>query len=78
MQKKVLFSFALIICLNVANALEINHIYRNKRGNYQNKSINLDSCEMMIQSWQILRAPWKMGHMVATVARLGLTVETFT
>ena len=56
MQEKLLVFFALIICLKVANALEINHIYRNKRGNYQNTRSYLISGEIMTQSWQTLKA----------------------
>ena len=79
MQKKALISFALMIWLHVANALEIKHIYRNKTGTFKDTKIYLDSGEMMAQSWQTLKnPPSKMGHMVATVVRGGLTAGTFT
>ena len=79
MQNKALISFALMIWLHVANALEIKQIYRNKTGTFKDTRIYLDSGEMMAQSWQTLKnPPSKMGHMVATVARGGLTAGTFT
>ena len=78
MQKKALVPFALMIWLNVANALEINHIYRSKTGTYKDTTIYLDSGEIMAQSWQTLRAPCKMGHMVLATVRTGLTAGKFT
>ena len=79
MQKKALVSFALMIWLNVANALEINHIYRSKTGLYKNTRIYLDSGEMMAQSWQTLKnPPSKMGHMELATVRTGLTAGKFT